>query len=73
MLHYSWRVLNFYFEKFPIGIIFIICFQLKRFENGIKDSLSKVQSLQTGRGSYLNLEVSIFVYIFELYLVTQSL
>jgi hypothetical protein len=42
-------------------------------ESGIKDSLSKVQSLQTS--FYLNLEVpvSIFVYIFELFLVTQSL
>ncbi len=41
-------------------------------ENAIKDSL-EVLSLQTSRDSYLNLEVSIFVYIFELYLVTQSL
>jgi hypothetical protein len=41
MLHYNWRVLNCNFEESPISIISIICFQLKRAENGIKDSLSK--------------------------------
>ncbi len=38
MLHYNWRVLNCKFEEFRIIIISIICFQLKRVENGTKDS-----------------------------------
>ncbi len=40
-------------------------------ENCKKDSSSKM--FKTNGGSYLDLEVSIFVKIFEFYLVTQSL
>jgi hypothetical protein len=44
-------------------------------ENGNEDSLSEahLKSSITSRGFYLDLEVSIFVKIFEFYLVTQSL
>ncbi len=51
-----------------------MCFQLKRMEND-KDSSSEAQikSSKTRKRYYLDLEISVFVEIFEFYLVTQSL
>ncbi len=55
------------YEKSLIIIISPICFQLKRMENGNKDSSAKVhlKSSKTIRGSYLGLEVSVLVKLFE--------
>jgi hypothetical protein len=53
--------------KSLIIIISLICFQPNRMENGNKDSSSKVhlKSSKTIRGSYLGLEVSVLVKLFE--------
>ncbi len=62
-----WRVLNVILTKSLIIIISLICFLPNRMENGNKDSSSKahLKSSKTIRGSYLGLEVSIFVKLFE--------
>jgi hypothetical protein len=65
-------------KKPPRRIISPICFQLYLEENGNEDSSSKhirgaQISLKTSKDSHVNLEVSIVVKIFEIYLVTQSL
>ena len=51
------------------------CFLLNRWENGDDDRASEkhLRNSKTSRGSYLDLELCIFVKIFEIYLVTQSL
>ncbi len=60
------RNLNYYLSNM---------FSTERLENGNKDSWSEahLKILRTSIGSYLDLEVSTFVKIFEFYLVTQSL
>jgi len=54
-------------KKSPISIISLICFQLNLLEIGITDSSSEahLKSSKTSRDSYLELELSIFVKIFE--------
>ncbi len=59
----------------PINDLSPICFHLNCVGNGNDDipSDDHFENLKTNRGSYLDLEVVIFVKIFDLSLVAQSL
>jgi hypothetical protein len=65
-------------EQILRSIITPNCFQLNHMKNGNKDSSSStseahLKSWKTIRGPYLDLEVSIFVKIFEFFHVAQFL
>ncbi len=61
-------------QRTPIHWIYPKSFHLNRLESGMDASSSEahLQSSKTGRGSYSDPELYIFVKIFEFYLVTQS-
>jgi hypothetical protein len=64
------KILN----KSPIYIISPIFFHLHRAENGIGDRSAgeHLKNLKCSRGSWLDLEISIFAKTFQFYLVAQS-
>jgi hypothetical protein len=76
ILKYYWRVFSCDLEEISmVSIIFPICFQLNRVENGNEDSSSEAnfKSSITSRAFSLDLKVSIFVKIFEFYLVSDPI